>query len=268
MKHRKIFVALSLLVFLAIAGCKTTHKIRTGAAGIDHQKGEPVSSEVVTEGATLYKQWNSVPFETLSAKIRVEYTEAGQSQPEVNAFVRVKKDSAIWISVTASFLNIEGMRILITQDSVIILNRLEKTIESHYIEYLKELTSVPFTFNDLQKLVAGQLVLNGGTTLDITQAGKYLRIVSGSPQITNTSYFKMPEGVLAKQTLNIREPGNYITADLLYDEYPKNDTLYFSTLREVSIPEKEIRIALTFKQVEFNNELSLPFNRPSGYTVK
>jgi hypothetical protein len=46
---------------------------------------------------------------------------------DVNATMRMYKDSAIWLSANA-VLGIEAMRVLITKDSVKLLNKLDKTI--------------------------------------------------------------------------------------------------------------------------------------------
>ena len=261
-------VTFLITLALILAGCGTARKIHTGASGINPALAEPASEEAIKKAEALYSDCNEISFNTLSAKIKINYTDANGSQPEVNAFLRVKKDSAIWISVTASFLNIEGMRILITKDSIIMLNRIEKTIESHPVDFVSEWTAIPFTFDELRNIIAGMLIFCNNQIKAVNQAGDFLQVISESPRMVSTSYFKMPEWLLARQNIRIAEPGNELTADLLYEDYEKGSEMRFSTLRSISIPEKEIHITLSFKQLEFNNELSLPFSRPGGYTIK
>ena len=55
------------------------------------------------------------------------------------------------------------------------------------------------------------------------------------------------------------------TADLTYGEYEKN----FATYREITVAEKtKVDISLSFKQYEFNKELSFPFSIPKNYKTK
>lgn len=106
-----------------------------------------------TEFAAEVKQNLSNHFitaQTFSAKIKVEVTDAQGKQPDVTAVVRMIKDSAIWMSLTATFLNFEFYRVLITKDSVTLLNKREKEVQYRSLNYLQEITSVPFSLNTLQ----------------------------------------------------------------------------------------------------------------------
>lgn len=261
-------VAVSLLFIFLFVGCRSTQKIRTSPTSIVHEKIESATDSLRDAGTALYRRNDSVLFKTFSAKVKVEYADAGGSQPDANATIRMIKDSAIWISVTATFLNIEAFRVFITKDSIIILDRLEKTIDAESIRFLQEKIDVPFSFDDLQRLIAGRLVLISDSLLAVNKAGDYLQLIFQLPQIRNEAFFKMPEGLLAKQSIFLNESENPYSAEVLLDNYEKSAMGPFATSRIVSIPAKEQLLKLTFRQYEFNNELSLPFNRPSGYTIK
>ena len=101
---------------------------------------------------------NYIDFKTFSAKIKVEYQDSKGKQPDVTAIVRIIKDSAIWISLTASILNIEVYRVLITKDSVILLNKQEKEVQYRSLDYLQEVTEIPFDYKTLQDLLIGNPV--------------------------------------------------------------------------------------------------------------
>ena len=68
------------------------------------------------------------------------------------------KDSAIWISLSASIFNIEVYRVLITKDSVILLNKQEKEVQYRSLDYLQEVTEIPFDYKTLQDLLVGNPV--------------------------------------------------------------------------------------------------------------
>lgn len=63
---------------------------------------------------------NKIDFNTFNARVRVAYT-GKDGGDEATALIRVKKDSAIWLSLRGP-LGIEGLRVLITNDSVKVMN--------------------------------------------------------------------------------------------------------------------------------------------------
>ncbi len=261
----------ALFALLVLISCNPSKKIRTHAASI----GRPVDSSVHTIEDTLKAtaekllfEENVIPFQTFSAKVKVQYEDAGGKQPEVNAFVRMKKDQAIWISIAATFMNIEAFRVLITPDSVFILNKFEKTCEQYPFSYVQNRISAPVSFNDVQMLLAGKAALTGDSLATVKRNGDFLEITLLMKNIFNSFYYTIPQHLLAKQSVHVSIPGDNYTANVLYEDYSKTDVGYFSTSRDINIPEKSQHIILNFRQVEFNNELSLPFNKPEGYTIK
>src|ERR1044071_4559458 len=112
-------LALALIAAtLLMASCRSTRKIQTAIAKKD---STPVAVTPVRTGEdsaafireTLGKlNANRIDFNTFSAKIDVDYHGNDGKKYNVNAVLRMQKDSAIWISITAIF-GIEGLRALI-----------------------------------------------------------------------------------------------------------------------------------------------------------
>jgi hypothetical protein len=63
---------------------------------------------------------NKIDFNTFSAKIKVDYTNSKGKQPNFIANIRMLKDSIIWVSLSND-IGIEGIRVLISKDSIKIL---------------------------------------------------------------------------------------------------------------------------------------------------
>ena len=268
--NMKIPYLVIVVAMLTVLGCSSSKKIKTGAAGINGGDTAHVVSEDSSMAALkklLYAE-NDIPFNTFSAKVKVSYEDAGGKQPDVNAFVRMKKGQAIWISVAATFLNIEAYRILITPDSIIMLNKMEKTIEQYPISYIRDRLSIPVNFEDAQRLIAGKVVLAGDSVESVHEAGKFLQAIIALPNVYNRVYFTYPGLLLARQVASISQPGDRFTVNLLYDDYEKTTIGLFSVTRNIAIPEKNQKLQLSFRQYEFNKELSLPFSRPEGYDLK
>ena len=64
-----------------------------------------------------------IDFRSFSAKIKLDIEDSKGKKPDLLANVRMIKDSAIWISISATILNVEVFRVIYTKDSVILLNK-------------------------------------------------------------------------------------------------------------------------------------------------
>lgn len=264
------FSWLLILVFTAGAiGCRSTKKIQTSASNIDTSKNVVVdATDTLMHHAINLVHNNEIGFNTFSAKVKVQYEDKAGKQPDVNAFIRMQKDSVIWISITATFLNVEGYRALITPDSIIVLNKMEKTIDLHPFSWIESIASIPLTFDALQRMVAGNVLFAGDSVTAVNQSENFLQVSTVGNRRYANIFFTIITNLLAKQDFHFSQPGDSFSAELLYDDYERTGDSYFATVRSIFVPEKQQKIQLTFRQYEFNNELSLPFNRPSSYTVK
>lgn len=69
--------------------------------------------------------------------------------------VRMRRDSAIWISASA-FLGVEAVRALITPDSVVIVNRLDQTYVAEPLREVAARYQWPATFQETQAMLLGE----------------------------------------------------------------------------------------------------------------
>ena len=108
------------------------------------------------------------PFRTFSAKAKVDYT-AGQESQQFTAHVRIRRDSAIWINVRAVAGTIPVARLLLTPDSLRVLNYLQN--EAHLYPVGETLTRLPFpvTFSQVQAALLGETF---EPTAPVTGAGR------------------------------------------------------------------------------------------------
>ncbi len=159
-------ISFGLFVFLA-ANCRSTKKIQKA---ISNAKKDTAHSVVIVDNLKedsirfindIFKkvEKNKIDFKTFSAKIKANYEGGDGRYNEFTAFLHMKKDSAIWIRVEASaLLGIEALRILVTPDSVKILNKLNKELILRSVSYLQETARIPLDFYTLQDLLIGNPV--------------------------------------------------------------------------------------------------------------
>ncbi len=89
-------------------------------------------------------------FKYLSAKGRLTYQDAN-TKTKANIYVRMRKDSLIWLS--ARLAGVEGLRMVIRKDSVFILDRQEKKYYAHNYLTISEELNFRVNYNMIQALL-------------------------------------------------------------------------------------------------------------------
>ncbi len=135
---------LSLLIVLIFASCKSNKVVENTA--------EPISDIPV---ASIIKKMDANKFspEWFGAKFKGVYHRPEDKQG-FNGQIRIRKDSVIWISVTA-MMNIEVFRMEIKPDSFTFINRLDKTYINSSTEFLRDRIGVDVDFEMLQAIIFG-----------------------------------------------------------------------------------------------------------------
>ena len=177
-------VVFSLLAVLSISSCKTAKKIQTNVTkkdtitvNISNPSAEDSILVIKKALADVHKKEND--FKTFSAKMKVDYQSTKGDQPNITAYIRIIKDSLIWVSGYATVFNIEVFRVLINKDSVFILDKINKQVLYRSIDYLQEITEIPFEFKTLQDLLVGNLVFFEDS---VVRDRKSTRLNSSHPQ--------------------------------------------------------------------------------------
>ncbi len=212
---------------------------------------------------------NYIDFKTFAAKIKVEVEDAKGKQPDITATLRMIKDSAIWISLTASFLNVEVYRIYITKDSVILMNKQDKEVQYRSLDYLQEVTQIPFDFYTIQNILLGNPVFFNDSNATFRKIEQFVLVSCIGNDFKNLLTLSENNNQLLHSKLDDVDINRNRTASISYEDYVTNNNHPFSTKRQIVISEKnKIDIRLNFKQFEFNKELSLTFSVPKNYKKK
>lgn len=273
MKNVFIFIS-CLLIINTIISCRSTKKLQSAINKKDTAivvTKAPSISDSSSDTALIRKniQRNHIDFNTFSAKIKVEYSDNRGKQPDVNAFVRMKKDSIIWISVNATFLSVEAFRILINKDSIWIMNKLQKQVEYHSLDYIESVANIPLDFNTLQDLIIGNPIFFGKTIVALRKTENRILLSTVDEHFKNLLTLTASNYLVERSKLDDLNVALNRTGDLTYFNYESSAGLNFSTFREITIAEKtKVDILLNYKQYDFNKELSYPFNIPKNYKTK
>lgn len=211
----------------------------------------------------LLKQ--KIDFTTFSAKVNVNYVDGDNKSYNVNAFVRMYRDSAIWISINAIF-GIEAMRAFITKDSVKLLDKQNKTYTFRSVAYLQEVTDLPLDLQTLQQLIIGNPVFVDSNMVSYSQSPNSVSLLNIGDRFKNLITLSADEKTLLHCKMDDVDMARSRTCDLTYSEYEDKKGPNFSTGRKITVAEKsKLDVLLEFKQYSFNETLSFPFSIPKNY---
>ncbi len=267
-------LVLALLFIVFLFSCRSSKKLQSAVTNKDSvitllvNPAESDSVKLLHDALDKIAS-NTIQYNTFSGKIKVDYKDTRQRKYDFNSFVRIRKDSAIWISISA-ILGIEAFRVLVTPDSVKIMNRLDNYIQYHSTDYIREITQLPADFYTLQDILIGNPVF-----LDTTNVLMYKESENNISISTLGEFFKhlltlrKEDSAIEHSKLDDQDITRNRTADFSFEDYTQVQGRLFSSKRKIVITEKNrIDITLDYKQVEFDKTLSFPFNVPKNYLKK
>jgi len=266
-------IVLVLIIFLA-ASCKSAKKIQTAITKTKTDTTQMIlvdnaHADSVAVIHDLMNKLNSnriVNFRTFSAKVKVNYRDKEGEQPELTVFIRMQKDSIIWISVNATIFSYEALRVLVTPDSVMVLNKKDKIVQLRSVSYLQELTSLPFDFQTLQDLLLGNPIYLDSNVVSYKKSEQSITLMNAGPLFKHLLSITNGDYLLQHSKLDDADPLRNRTADLTYSGYENGNGVKFATERRVSVSEKsKLDIDMNFKQYGFNETLSYPFSIPKNF---
>jgi hypothetical protein len=264
-------IILVVALFVLATSCRSTRKIGTAIAKKDTVQVVEVTPDAKADSMFYIRnviqrvKQNHIDFKTFNAKLNIDYKDATDKNYNVNAVLRMYKDSAIWISANA-ILGIEAIRVIITKDSVKILDKLNKTYTARSLDYLKDVTDLPLTLATLQDLVIGNPVFLDSNVVSYIKANNSISLLSVGEWFKNLLTVSEADIMLQKTKLDDLDISHNRTADLIYTDYENKKGVPFSTKRRIAISaSKRLDVKMEFKQYDFNNEVSFPFSIPRNF---
>jgi hypothetical protein len=251
------------------SSCRSARKIQTAITRKDTTA--TVAPPVRTgedSAATIRENYSKIraqqlSFTTFNAKIDVDYIGGNGKKENVNATLRMYKDSVIWVSVTGLF-GIEGLRAYITQDSIKIIYKQDKIYTKRSVAYIQEVTGLPLNLSSLQDLLIGNPVFLDSNIVSYTKAGNTISLLHIGEFFRHL--ITLNDGLIQHSKLDDVDISRSRTCDLSYDDYETKKGPNFSTKRRITVAEKSnLDIKLDFKSYSFNETLSFPFAVPKSY---
>ncbi len=208
---------------------------------------------------------NELPFKELSAKLKTKVISASLNQ-SFTTNIRWKKGEKIWLSM--SIIGIEGARVLITKDSIKIMDKINNRYILKPLSYIKQKTLVDLTFTDIENLLLGQLIFidsaktkyaNNPTNITLTSDGT--RFLTSILLDKNT---KKPSSIFVTDKKYAQ------TIESIYADYQPQLGKSFSMDRDLKIKSglEIFQMIAKFQSIEIKQNLEYPFTINSSYTIE
>lgn len=112
-----------------------------------------VQSDIV-ERRQVFQTPAIADFYTLSAKISIRYFNKNNAIPPLTGYLRLYKDSVIWLSLY-SFGLIEVFRLYLSPQKIQVLDHLHSVAQVRQPNFIQKLLHIPFDFTAIQNFLLG-----------------------------------------------------------------------------------------------------------------
>lgn len=250
---KKYFLFILIVAFLA--SCKSTQP-SGGTSDLKSRSAKRVLSKL---------QKNEVEAEWMNSKAKLLF-EAGSDREKATAYIRMQKGKQIWISLRR--LNIEGIRVLITPDSITVLNKLERWYSQLPFDRIQKDYNLPFGFDGLQEVLLGNPVFLEDRMKGRAGIKKASYLLEQEVAALKSKYYVEGQQFLL-QSMNFFDTKENREVNFKQEKYKKleGDVLfsYFRKIQMYSRQTGKLSLELDFSKVVLNEEKSMRFEIPAHY---
>jgi hypothetical protein len=227
-------------------------------------------------------------FETLSSKLDCE-AKGDSVKENFEVTLRIRRDSAIWMDVTALGGLYKVARILITVDSVFFIDYIPKDSDkkgSYFkgdFSYINHMLLADFDFDMVQSILIGNSATfyeeneklhsyseNGKCVLSTIRKRKLKKVVNRNRELTKTD---------SAQTIWV-DPVSHKIARLLFNDFntrrsfdasysdfnPASNGMMIANTAMFQIKaERNLLLNMSYRKIKLNHQLEFPFYIPEGY---
>ncbi|MCX6249529.1 MAG: DUF4292 domain-containing protein [Bacteroidetes bacterium] len=218
-------------------------------------------------------------YDWFTAKFSAEYQNENQRN-SFNGQIRIRRDSLIWISFSP-LLGIEVFRMMITQDSIKFINRINDTYFKGDYNFVNNFLHANIDYDILQSFLIGNdlsfyengsfraSIDNNQYKLSTAERRKLRKFVRSSHEklrilIQNIWIDPSTFKITRANVKEIQKPNMQLEAS--YSEFENTGTQSFPSKMSYKISaDNDIRVLVNFSKINVGIPQSFPFRIPSGY---
>lgn len=216
-------------------------------------------AESIRDLESLYSNMNS-----LEARTSVDIN-LGEFNQEVNSQIRWIRDSVFWMNFTV--LGIEGARLLITKDSLFLIDRINKEYYTNSLERMSTQYNIPFNFKSVEAFLLGYPVFLSEEEIkeDAATPGRHFTL---EDKQWLAEYYTDSTMTQLNKMLIKQNGGESRLSNTLDNFKPQKGYHKFSYNRVLDLYTRQIGkgyIKLEINDLEINTPKEIKFSIPSSY---
>lgn len=273
-RSRILFALMSLFLFAAVSATVSSCKVRHKTAKVKEEKRPEDKS--APDLQTLIEQ-NAFTFRSITAKASVK-TKSGEGENSFNINMRMQTDSAVWLSISP-LLGIEVARVLLTRDSVKLIDRLNNKYAVTDYNYLNDAYRINIDFDIIQGVLTGNLFAYKKnkfnsvyleeryyilSTLSKKKLKRSLEDMDVNKPIVQDMWVDATNYRITRLHIEDQRTGKSLQTD--YSDHRQTDGgLFPFQSNTVVTAEKQLQVEIDYSRLNVNASIDFPFNIPSGF---
>ena len=267
--YKATVLLLLSIVVMSLSSCKSTKRVSA------KRNLKKYGFEYLKEKMTT----NQLSFDYLSAKLSLNYKKE-HSSTNLRGQMRIREDSILWLSFSPA-MGIEAARLILTQDSIKFINRLNKTYFTGEYKALDTIISSSIDYIIVQSMIlANELPYykidnysvkadNNMYLLTMEKKRKVKRNIKRGKSPTNVIIEKvwLDPVTFRMRKIEMNEIGDDKNKlEVYYNDYQSVEGKMFPFNIEIMVhADNDIVINVKYNKVVFNEKLSFPFRITSKY---
>jgi hypothetical protein len=245
-------------MMLGLFSCKASKKATDNTS----KDSELENIVAVLEKNSFHPKW-------FKAKAKLQTKMNGRSM-SFSSTILSKDKEKIWLN--GKMFGIEGARILVTQDSVFALNRLDKTYIADEIDWVAQEYALPQLLAEAMNLDHLQDIFFGNPILDVIPYTDIIRkesdyLLAGTKE-DYTSSLMIDAATMQAKYFHLTQADSELT--VAYSDYRMVDDKHtMSYRRDITVKrpnEEDILLSIIYNSVDIDKEQNIKFDIPSSYS--
>ena len=268
--YKTRFSIFILLAITIISGCHHTKKIKKSDTSQTTTTTPTVTTPISTVDANVQQMLtslkkNELEFKELTAKLKTKV-----SSPELNQSfttnIRWKKGEKIWLSM--SIIGIEGARVLITKDSIKIMDKINDRYILKPISYIKQKALIDLSFTDIENLLLGNLLFFDASKAKYANNASNITMSSDGARFLTNVVFNKPSNFLSSIFVTDKQQNQTLTS--AYNNYQTTLNKQFPLDRLLTIKSagQTFQMDAKFQSINIAQGLEYPFSINPKYTIE
>lgn len=248
----------SLIGLLFLSSCKTS-KIASKTTTTKTTAAPVITDTFMKE---LAGRKHSPKFLQASAQVNADMN--GENY-NVTAQIKMLKDELIWVSVKK--FGLEVARVFITRDSVIALNRIERTYLANSMMEFGKSVGFPLNIHLIQELLLGNIIIQPSVEFCQEEKTRVTTLRGRDDNFLSVITLLPPKFFLDEMELKDHHAERSLNSKYIQYQLVKDDK-YFSYLRTYELKSEkddQLNVEIKFNQVDWDTPFDAKVEIPGRY---